>query len=139
MSARPWLEQLEQHATNEEETFAALAYLAAARVRLDDDELRGARRRALLLLATGGDPRRGLELGSRAVSSLAADLDDPANRSDLDAALRGLRGEAAELPGVAAALDRLLDDAELAWRWLACALLAGELADADEGGSDRER
>ena len=51
-----------------------LAYLAGQAVSFDDGELNGARRRALLLVAAGGDPHRPLEVDDRAVKSLAADL-----------------------------------------------------------------
>ena len=61
--------------------------------------------------------------------SLGEDLDEPARRGELQAALGRLRAEAEGLPVVAAALDALLADADEAWRWLAVALLADELAD----------
>jgi hypothetical protein len=35
-----------------------LAYLAGAAVEIDESELNGARRRALLIVAAGGDPHR---------------------------------------------------------------------------------
>ena len=124
MEARPLLETLE----GEEEPAAALAYLAAPAVRLDGSEVRAALRRALLLLAAGGDPRRALEPEGRPVRALAGDLDDPARRQELEEALAALRAQARGLPRVEAALDALLADRDAAWRWLACALLAGELA-----------
>ena len=83
--------------------------------------------RALLLLASGGDPRRDLDPESRAVDSLAGDLDAPGRRSALLASLQDLRGGADGLSAVSAALDALLADLELAWRWAACGLLAEEL------------
>lgn len=107
----------------------ALAYLAGRGVALDEDELRGALRRAELLLAAGGDPRRELELDGRAVESLAADLDGPAARAELGAGLARLLDEAQGLPATAEALSVLLADAGLAWRCFACALLAEELAE----------
>ena len=128
MDVRPLLEQLERVGA---EPTLALAFVAAQAVDLDEGELRAARRRALLLLAAGGDPRRELELGGRAVGSVAADLDSRERRSQLAAALEALRAEAAGLPLVVGALDRLLADSELAWRSLACALLAEELAEPD--------
>jgi hypothetical protein len=108
----------------------ALAWLAVQRLALDADELSAARRRALLLLASGGDPRRELDPDSRAVGSLAADLDTPTRRAALRAALQDLRDRTDGLSSVAAALDALLTDPELAWRWAACGLLAEEFADA---------
>jgi hypothetical protein len=81
----------------------------------------------MLLLASGGDPHRELDPAGRAVTALADDLDTPARRERLGAALAGLRAEAAGLPAVSAALDALLADRDAAWRWLAAALLADEL------------
>jgi hypothetical protein len=98
-------------------------------VTLDPPELHAARRRALLLLAAGGDPQRGLELDGRAARALAQDLDTAGGRAELAAALGRLRREAAELPRVAAALDVLLGAPDLAWRWFALALLAEELGE----------
>jgi hypothetical protein len=128
MHVRPLLEQLER---DRADPAVELAFLAAQWVDLDAAELRAARRRALLLLAAGGDPRRELDPGGRAVGSVAADLDSPERRAALAAALEGLRAEAARLPAVSGTLDRMLEDAELAWRSLACALLAEELAESD--------
>ena len=105
-----------------------LAYVAGQAVPLDDDELHGARRRAMLLLAAGGDPQRGLDLDGRAVTALAADLDATERRAVLARALSGLRPAAAGLPHVGAALDALMASDDLAWRAFACALLADELA-----------
>jgi hypothetical protein len=101
-----------------------LAYLAGQGVALVEDELRGPVRRAELLLAAGGDPRRELELDGRAVTALAADLDDPAARAELLRGLERLHGESEGLPAVDAALTRLREEPELAWRCYACALLA---------------
>ncbi|HEY3207723.1 MAG TPA: hypothetical protein VGJ58_12285, partial [Gaiellaceae bacterium] len=53
----------------------AVALLAARDLELEPDELTAARRRALLLLAAGGDPHRGLVLDGRAVTALADELD----------------------------------------------------------------
>jgi hypothetical protein len=96
---------------------------------MGENELRGGLRRALLLLAAGGDPRRGLELDGRAVTALAAELDLPERRSALLDGVEGLRAEAEGLPAVCAALDVLLDDAGLAWRAYAAGLLGEELAE----------
>jgi hypothetical protein len=96
-------------------------------VTVDADELNAARRRALLLLAAGGDPTRELDPAGRAVRALAEDLDAPARREQLRAALAALRADAAGLPAVTGAVDALLADADAAWRWYAAALLADEL------------
>jgi hypothetical protein len=106
-----------------------LAYVAVQSLELDEAEVQAARRRALLVLASGGDPRRELEPDGRAVSVLAGELDSVERRDGLQAALKRLREGANGLPAVSRALDGLLADATLAWRWAACALLAEELAD----------
>jgi len=105
-----------------------LAYLAGQQVPLDRNELPAALRRAELLLAAGGDPRRELELDGRDRSAVAADLDDPAARAALTAGLERLHGESEGLLAVDAALNRLLREPELAWRCYACALLAEALS-----------
>lgn len=111
------------------ERWLLLCFLAGRAVELDEAERRAALRRAELLLAAGGDPRRPLELDGRAVRALAADLDTPSARAALQAGLAGLAPEVEGLSGAAEALRLLADDGELAWRCFACALLAGELAD----------
>jgi len=108
-----------------------LALLASRSVHVDEAELSAVRRRALLLLATGGDPHRELELDSRAVGTVAAELDAPERRAALRAALDELRTHARDLARVRAAVDALLEDDDLAWRWVAGALLAEELIDAE--------
>ena len=111
---------------------AGLAFVAAQNVHFVEAELDAARRRAMLLLAAGGDPHRALEPDARAVRALADDLDDPRSRAELIASLDRLTGEADGLPGVVRGLDRLRDDPELAWRSLALAFLAAEIADEGE-------
>lgn len=101
-----------------QEPRAALGYLAAQRLGLPEDELRAALRRALLVHAAGGALTREPGPDDPAVRTLAADLDLAA----LPGALDELRAEAAGLVRVEAAL------ASLDGRWLACALLADELA-----------
>ncbi len=103
-----------------------LAWLAAPAI--DEDELRGAVRRAMLLLAAGGDPHRALDLDGRAVTALAVDLDSPGRRAALNEGLASLRSSADGLRDVSAALVRLLGDDDLAWRALAAGLLGAELA-----------
>ena len=105
----------------------ALALLAAPHELVEPDELNPAVRRAMLLLAAGGDPHRELELDGRAVSALAAELDRPERRATVSRGLEALRPEAAGLARVFPALEELLLDASLAWRAYACALLADEL------------
>jgi hypothetical protein len=106
-----------------------LAWIAGADVPVGEDELRGAVRRAMLLLAAGGDPHRALELDGRAVTALAAELDRRERRTELARGLEALRAEAAGLPAAEAALEALLEDGDLAWRSYAAGLLGEELAD----------
>jgi hypothetical protein len=104
----------------------ALAMLGGRDIELDEDELNAARRRAMLLLAAGGDPHEGLVLDGRAVVALAGELEVPERRAELGRGLGELAGEDAG-PNVRAALGELLADDELAWRAYACSLLAEEL------------
>jgi hypothetical protein len=124
--SRETLEQLEGVAADDD-LLAVLAWLAAPPV--EEAELRGAARRAVLLVAAGGDPHRTLALDGRAVTSLAADLDSAERRAALRDGLASLLSEAEGLEAVGAALIRLLADDDLAWRALAAGLLADELSD----------
>jgi hypothetical protein len=108
---------------------AMLALVAREDVSLPEDELGAALRRALLVLAAGGDPHRELELDGRGVTGFADDLDSPTRRAELIASLRELRTQAEGLPRASFLLDALLEDEDLAWRSLAVALLAEELGD----------
>jgi hypothetical protein len=108
---------------------AMLALLAREGVSLDEDELHSALRRALLVLAAGGDPHRELELDGRAVASFAEDLDSPVRRDELEGSLRRLHGESEGLPRAAFLLEAMVEDRELAWQSLAVALLAEELGE----------
>ena len=125
---RRWLEQVEASAGGDD-ALAVLAWLAGVDLELGEEEARGALRRAMLLLAAGGDPRRALELDGRAVESLAAELDRPERRAALGRGLARLRTEADGLPLAEAALDALVADADLAWRAYAAGLLGEELAE----------
>ena len=110
---------------------AVLAYLAGGAVDLADSELNEARRRALLLVAAGGDPRRELGVDDRAVKALAADLWSDGRRDELAAGLDALALQARELPLVRETVINLARDLDLAWRLYALALLAEELGDVD--------
>jgi len=132
----PWLADLERTlAEGDEDSLAiavvVLAAVAGAEIPLDGEERGGAVRRALLLLAAGGDPSRGLDLGGRAVSALATDLDGPGRREILASALAELASEAEGLPHLSEALRGLLDAPDIAWRAYACSLLAAELGADD--------
>jgi hypothetical protein len=132
----PWLADLERTlAEGGDDSLAiavvVLASVAGAEIHLDGEERDGAVRRALLLLAAGGDPNRGLDLGGRAVRVLATDLDDPDRREILASTLSELAVEAHGLPHVSEALRGLLDAPDVAWRAYACSLLALELGAGD--------
>lgn len=108
-----------------------LCFLAGRAVTADESELHAALRRAELLLAAGGDPRRPLELYGRAVTALAGDLDGPAQRAELAAALEALQPEIDGLRGATEALRLLGRDGDLAWQCYAMSLLAEHLADEE--------
>jgi hypothetical protein len=114
------------------EACAMLALVARESVSVPDEELQSALRRTLLVLAAGGDPHRELEIDGRAVSSLADDLDSRSRRAELEGALRALKDRAEGLPRATYLLEALLDEPDLAWRSLAIALLAEELAEEDD-------
>jgi hypothetical protein len=128
---RVFLEGLEQGLSQgtATEPEVALVLIAGRDVELDADELRGAVRRAVQLLATGGDPLKELDPNGRAVRALAGDLDDRPRRQSLSDGLQRLRGDADGLPLVQERITALEDHEEDAWRWFACTLLAEELAD----------
>jgi hypothetical protein len=114
---------------DEDSVGPALAFLGGRDLAFDRDELNGALRRALFLVAAGGDPHRLLEPHGRAVTALAAELEQPHRLTELDRGLEALRPQAEPFPVVAATLDELLADPALAWRAYACALLAAELTE----------
>jgi hypothetical protein len=122
--SRDALESLEE---SDLDLAVALAWLVRDEVGLPEDELNAARRRAMLVLAAGGDPHRELGLHEVAAERLASELDGPGRRAALDEALAAL--DTSGLPRVAKAVETLRADAESAWRTLALALLADELAE----------
>jgi hypothetical protein len=103
--------------------------VAGQAVTIGEDELNGARRRALLLRAAGGDPHRELDVDDRAVKSLAADLYTAARREQLGRALDELVLRVRDLPEAREAALFLAADGDLAWRLFALALLAEELVE----------
>lgn len=105
----------------------ALVWLVRGAVPFDEAELNAARRRAMLVLAAGGDPHRDLGHGAVAADRLAAELDTPERRAALDAGLAAL--DSGGLTRVTAAIAALRADPETAWRSLALALLADEISD----------
>ena len=95
----------------------------------DPEELKATLRRAELLLATGGDPRREPELDDRAVTSVATDLDAAAAREQFEDSLSTLAAEAEGMASVASALAQLRAQPDLAWQHYAWALLAEAIAE----------
>jgi hypothetical protein len=126
---RARLEELERSelGPRASELQVVLCWLVQDDVAIDEATLNGARRRAMFVLAAGGDPHRDVGLDSIAAERLADELDTPARRAQLAAALEELPADA--LPGVTAAVESLRADPELAWRSFALSLLADELAD----------
>ncbi len=106
-----------------------LAYVAGQALELDDEELNGARRRALLLVAAGGDPHRELEVDDRAVKALAADLYTDERREQFGRSIDALVLRVRELPTAREAALFLAADVDLAWRLCSLGLLAEELAE----------
>jgi hypothetical protein len=106
-----------------------LAYIAGQEVEIDDQDLNGARRRALLLVAAGGDPHRELDIDDRAVKSLAADLYTDERRRQLGRAIDALVLRVRERRAAREAALFLAADVELAWRLFSLALLAEELGE----------
>lgn len=120
----PYLEQ-----ASADEAAAMIALVAVERVGFDADQLSAAVRRAVLVLASGGDLRRELTLDDQVVAGLATDVEDAERRSELTAALQELRAWTDGLPGATSAIDALLGDPDRAWRALATAVLADELTE----------
>ena len=108
-----------------------LVWLVLGEVPVGEAELKAARRRALLVLAAGGDPHRELALDDVAVDRLAAELDTPERRAALAAVLDRLAADGEGLPAVTGTLAALRADPALAWQAYALALLADELADEE--------
>src|SRR6478609_6906738 len=106
-----------------------LAYIAGQSVEIDDEDLNGARRRALLLVAAGGDPHRDLDVDDRAVKAIAADLHTQERRDELARSIDALVLQVRDLPVAREAALFLAGDVDLAWRLFALALFAEELGE----------
>ena len=128
---RSRLEELEQSglAADSGELLVVLVWLVSGELEIEESDLNAARRRAMFVLASGGDPHRELDLDSVAAERLATELDMPERRARLADALAGLAEQAEGLPVVSEALAELRAEPDLAWRFLALALLADELAE----------
>ena len=126
---RERLEQLEALGLDpsSSELLVTLCWLVQDDVAIPEPELNATQRRAMFVLAAGGDPHRELDLGAVAAERLAAELETPERRVALGAALDAL--PSSDLPAVAGAVEALRAEPELAWRSFALALLADEIAD----------
>jgi hypothetical protein len=130
-----WLSELERSLAESDGTdtlataLVVLAAVAGDNVGLDENEVHGACRRALLLLTAGGDPERGLDLNGRAVSALADELRTVDRQLALEQGVAELRAQAKGLPHVSEAVHALADAPDVAWRAFACGLLAQSLTD----------
>jgi hypothetical protein len=126
---RERLEQLEESGLDprSSELLVLLCWLVQEDVAIPEAELNAARRRAMFVLAAGGDPHRELDFGAVAAERLADELETLERRAALAAALDAL--PTADLPAVAGAVEALRAEPELAWRSFALALLADEIAE----------
>ena len=135
MNAPPWLAELERSLAEGEEAdtlataLVVLAAVAGENVAIDEDEAHGACRRAVFLLAAGGDPERGLDLHGRAVTAVAEELRTVDRQLALEQGIAELRAQAKGLPHVSEAVHALADAPDVAWRAFACSLLAEQLGD----------
>src|SRR5439155_17276077 len=101
---RARLEQLEASDLDprSSELLVLLCWLVQEDVAIPEAEPNASRRRAMFVLAAGGDPHRELDLGSVAAERLATEIETPEPRAALAAALDAL--PTADLPGVAGAV-----------------------------------
>jgi hypothetical protein len=129
--SRPRLEEIEAAGLDPRsgELLVVLTWLVLGEVEIDEAERKAALRRAMLVLAAGGDPHREIDHDTVAVARLADELDTPERRGSVAAALAGLAADAEGLTIVSEALGGLQGEPDLAWRTLALALLADALAD----------
>ncbi|MGE5690250.1 MAG: hypothetical protein ACM33B_06805 [Pseudomonadota bacterium] len=131
MELRAALEQLDAAAPGPEEAAAVLGFAAASELPLDDTALAGPLRRALLLLAAGGDPQRELDPDGRAVRALADELAELVPASAVAQAFARVRSHARGLARLEPLAAELEADSAAARTALALALLGSELTDAD--------
>jgi hypothetical protein len=128
---RPRLEQLEAAGFDPHsgELLVVLTWLVLEDVDLDPADRKAAVRRAMLVLAAGGDPHREIDHDTVAALRLAEELDTPERRVSLARALAGLAAASEGLRTVSEAVRTLQSKPDLAWLTLALALLADELAE----------
>jgi hypothetical protein len=106
-----------------------LAYVAGQTVVVPDEELNELRRRAVVRLATSGDPTRDLHVDTPTVKELASELYSRGRRAQLGLAIDRLALRARDLPAVREATLFLAGDIDLAWRLFALTLIAEELGE----------
>jgi len=128
MDLRAALEYVEASGPSDADAAAAVAFGASLSLRLDEAALAGPLRRALLLLAAGGDPHRALDVDGRAVRALAHDLEALVGDDELAAAFASVHARARGLPMIEAAAADLAADPGRARGAVALALLGAELA-----------
>ena len=128
MDLRAALEHVEASGPSEADAAAAVAFAATLSLPLDEAALAGPVRRALLLLAAGGDPHRSLNVDGRAVRALADDLEALVGDDELAAAFDSVHARARGLPRIEAAAADLAADPGRARGAVALALLGAELA-----------
>jgi len=104
-----------------------LAYVAGQSVELDEGELNAAKRRAITVLAAGGDVHRELAIDEEAVKRLALELYTDERRAQLGHAVDELALRARGLPRVREAVLFLAGDMDLTWRVFSLGLVAEEL------------
>jgi hypothetical protein len=129
--SQAWLVQLERSLEEDDESLAVgivvLASVAGREVHIEPDVVQGAARRALLVLAAGGGPERGLDLNGRAVHAMADELRTVDRQLALERGLDEVKAQAKGLSHVSEALAALRATPDVAWRAYACSLLAEEL------------
>jgi hypothetical protein len=138
VSPAPWLVELERSLAEDGGTeslavgLVVLASVAGAEVPVEPQDVHAAARRALLLLAAGGDPERGLDLDGRAVTAMADELRTVDRQLALEQGLVELRFQAQGLPHASEAVHGLIHAPDVAWRAYAAGLLAEELGGVDD-------
>jgi len=138
MSPASWLVEIEKSLAEDTGTenlataLVVFASVAGADVPIEPDQIHAAARRALFLLAAGGDPERGLDLDGRAVAAMAEELRAVDRQLALEQGLVTLRLQVQGLPHASEAVHGLIHAPDVAWRAYAAGLLAEELGGVEE-------
>ena len=112
---------------DEPERSASICFAAGREVELDRQELDEALRRAIVVRAVGGDPRREPAVEETAVARLADELRSDGRSEQLQAGLAELRRSAEGRSSVVSAISVLRADPAAAWRTFCASLLADEI------------